>query len=210
MRDGVGSGLGRDKRETNGSESTTQEPTFIQARIKRIRDVVETLTARARTANDNRRQLLFKRIDTLRALVDRLMRRPVTKVVDKRDVDSETHDDWTKRSTLRQIIDSLKARLGRLPVDGDQYRRVKNAIANLRRALRTLMGHGRVVKRETEVDEPKTTKSRQLVAIKKVDSLLSDHLSRMSPNRAIYPKLSDTIEAIREIHRKMSQPDASR
>ena len=117
-RDGVGSGLFRDRRAADEKteekkeddkkdekkDDEKKEPSFLEARIKRLREAIEQLTKSAQTVNEQRRQLLFKRIDTLRALLDRLLRRKVseTKTVVKREAVTEPASEIAEVTTVSE------------------------------------------------------------------------------------------------------------
>ena len=67
-----------DKKDEKKDDDKKDEPGFVTRRINRLRDQISTMEKNASTLTGRARDLLFKQIDLQRALLDRLLRRPVS------------------------------------------------------------------------------------------------------------------------------------
>jgi len=67
-----------DEKKDEDKDDDKQEDGFITRRIKRLQEQVRNLEKQAATTTGKARELLFRQIDLQRAIIDRLLRRPVT------------------------------------------------------------------------------------------------------------------------------------
>ena len=162
LRDGLGSRLGRDKRQaTSDSPTVAPSTTTERPRVTRFRQLLARLLGEAdhiaSTGNDGRRQILLRQADFIRSQIDRLLRsRPFATVRprlgrDKREATSEPPSTVAPSTTtetpsfIRRQIRVLRRLISRLQreasnVNAARRRLLFRQIDAIRSTIDRLMG----------------------------------------------------------------------